>query len=58
MKSVVNDMHLLQSHAPAMDSVFRIGELAVQLLESICRGLYGTEGWTLDRCPNTMPTDP
>jgi len=67
MKNIVSDMRLLQSHAPAMDRVFRIGDLAIlfqaegkslhdriarlidnQLLFAICRGLYGTEGWTLE----------
>jgi len=67
MNRAVSDMRLLQSHAPAMDQVFRIGDLAIllqakgktlhdriarlidnQLLVAICRGLYGTEGWTLE----------
>lgn len=67
MNNIISDMRLLQSHAPAMDRIFRIGDLAIllqaegktlhdriarlinnQLLAAICRGLYGTEGWTLE----------
>ena len=67
MNNAISDMRLLQNHAPAMDRIFRIGDMAIllqakgknlydriarlidnQLLVAICRGFYGTEGWTLE----------
>jgi hypothetical protein len=67
MKNIILDMRLLQTHAQAMDNLFRISDLAIlfqtegknlhdrirrlvenELLEPVCRGLYGSEGWTLE----------